>query len=453
MSAQDVQTICYPLQVKNAIVFHQPQEGRLTETQLYQDHVMRLRKLTAATLATEKYDALAIYAGDVQQFFADDQHLPFKPTPHFTHWCPLRSKGHVLLISGDEQPRLYLDDKPSYWIDTEVKLDTDWASSFCIAPIDAAKPTLQAIKNVAWIGPEVAWLPQHINCNPEPLRLRLDAGRSIKSEYEIACITAANRIAVRGHARLQECCAAGASELDLHLAYLQATEQRECDLPYINIIALDEKAAILHYQHKRKDVHNGKVLLADCGASVRGYVSDVSRTWTSKDIHPLFAQLSQAMERIQQELCAAVKSAVPFYDLHYQAHEKIATLLIETQLLRDVSCEEAIAEGLSKIFFPHGLGHLLGIQVHDVGGERLPCPYAKPLVRVFDPMRFKGKLAVNEVITIEPGLYFIPMLLDQQRDNPKLNHHLLDALRPYGGIRIEDNVLVKEDTAINLTRL
>lgn len=425
----------------------------MTETQLYQDHIARLRQTTAAALQAEKYDALAIYSGDVQQFFADDQYLPFKPTPHFAHWCPLRTKGHVLLISGDEQPRLYLDDKPSYWVDTAVNLNTDWANSFRIAPIDAAKPALQAIKNAAWIGPEVEWLPQHIDCNPKPLRLRLDAGRSIKSEYEIACITAANRIAMRGHARLRECFTAGESEFDMHLAYLQATQQRECDLPYITVIALNEKAAILHYQHKRKDVRNAHVLLADCGATVQGYASDITRTWASKAAHPLFIELLQAIERIQQELCAAVKSAVPFYDLHYQAHEKIATLLIETQLLRDVSCEEAIAEGLSKIFYPHGLGHLLGLQVHDVGGERLPCPYAKPMLPVFANMHFKGKLTVNEVITIEPGLYFIPMLLDQQRDNPKLNHTLLDALRPCGGIRIEDNVLVKEDTAINLTRL
>ena len=425
----------------------------MTETQLFQAHVARLRKTTAEALNAEKYDALAIYAGDVQQYFADDQYLPFKPTPHFAHWCPLRTKGHVLLISSDEQPRLYLDDKPSYWVDTEVNLNTDWADSFNIVPIDAAASELRAIKNAAWIGPDSTWRPQHIFLNPEPLRSRLDAVRSVKSAYEIACITAANRIAMRGHARLQECFAAGASELEMHHAYLQATEQRECDLPYITVIAIDEKAAILHYQHKRKDVRNARVLLADCGATVKGYVADVTRTWASKAAHPIFIQLLQALERIQQELCAAVKSDVPFYDLNYQAHEKIAKLLIETQLLRDVSCDEAIASGLSKIFFPHGLGHLLGIQVHDVGGERLPCPYAKPLLQIFTNMHFKGKLTVDEVITIEPGIYFIPMLLDQQRDNPKLNHSLIDALRPCGGIRIEDNVHVKEDTSINLTRL
>ena len=424
----------------------------MTETQLFQAHVARLRQTTAAALNAEKYDALAIYAGTVQQYFADDQDIAFRPTPHFSHWCPLRTPAHTLLLRGDARPVLFLHDQPSYWVDNEVGLDPCWAESFTITSstdLVAALRQLQA----AWIGPEVEWLPQHIDCNPQALRSRLDMVRSIKSEYEIACISAANAIAHRGHARLHECFVAGKSEFALHLAYLQATQQMDHELPYPTIIALDDKAAVLHYQHKRRDRRNGKVLLADCGASVRGYAADVTRTWASKAVHPLFVQLLQALERIQQELCAEVKSDVPFYDLHYQAHEKIAALLIETQLLRDVSRDEALAAGLSKVFFPHGLGHLLGLQTHDVGGERLPCPYAKPLLPVFANMRGKGKLAVDEVITIEPGIYFIPMLLDQQRDNPKLNHPLIDALRPCGGMRIEDNVHVKADTAINLTRL
>ena len=424
----------------------------MTKTQLFQAHIARLRKTTAEALNAEKYDALAIYAGDVQQYFADDQYLPFKPTPHFAHWCPLRTPAHTLLLRGDECPVLFLHDKPSYWVDNEVVLDPFWADNFTIASSDDLVAELRKLK-AAWIGPEVEWLPQHIDRNPKALCSRLDAVRSIKSEYEIACISAANKIARRGHAHLHECFVAGESEFAMHLAYLRATQQVDNELPYPTIIALDDKAAVLHYQHKRRDLRHGKVLLADCGASVRGYVADVTRTWASKAAHPLFVQLLQALERIQQELCAEVKSDVPFYDLHYHAHEKIAALLIETQLLRDVSCAEAIASGLSKIFFPHGLGHLLGLQTHDVGGERLPCPYAKPLLPVFANMSFKGKLTVDEVITIEPGIYFIPMLLDQQRDNPKLNHPLIDALRPCGGIRIEDNVHVKEDTSINLTRL
>lgn len=418
----------------------------------FQEHIIHLRTETAKVLVAAKLDTLVIHAGVAQRFFADDQEMAFRPTPHFSHWCPLRSAGHILLICGDARPRLYLHNKPSYWVDNEIKLDTGWLDSFDIASIDDAEPALRALKNGAWIGPDLSWRPPHIDFNPVALQQELDANRACKTPYEISCIAAANRVAMRGHARLQECFAAGASELELHHAYLQATQQQECDLPYPSIIALGHKAAVLHYQHKRKEIRNAPVLLADCGATVRGYAADVTRTWTRQHAHPLFIELLREIERIQQELCAAVKSGVSFYDLNYQAHERIAALLIATKLLVDVSRDEAIAAGLSKIFFPHGLGHLLGIQVHDVGGERLPCPYEKPLLQVFANLRFKGKLKVDEVVTIEPGIYFIPMLLDQQRANPKLNHNLIEALLPCGGIRIEDDILVRSNDAVNLTR-
>ena len=434
-----------------------------TKQQQFAAHITRLCRAAVQALAAEHYDVLAIYAGNMQQYFADDQELPFRPTPHFTHWCPLRSAGHVLLISADQRPHLYLQRRPNYWVDAEPQLDSFWVDSFTINVSDnitallhkkfAANRATQKSARYAWIGPEVSWLPDAVVCNPTSLCQRLDAIRSVKSAYEIACIRAANVIAKRGHARLRESFAAGLSEFELHLAYLQATQQTDNELPYPTIIALDEKAAILHYQHKRTTVREGKVLLADCGASVHGYAADVTRTWTSPRAHPLFIELGAALERIQQELCGEVKDGVPFYDLHYHAHEKITALLIASQLLQNVSKDEALASGLSKIFFPHGLGHLLGIQTHDVGGERLPCPYAKPLLEVFANMRFKGKLVTDEVVTIEPGIYFIPLLLDQHSHDRRLNQKLITALRPYGGIRIEDNLHVRANDAVNLTRI
>lgn len=423
-----------------------------TRQQQFQAHITNLRQTTAALLAAEGYDALAIYAGHPQQYYADDIDMPFRPTPHFNYWCPLRSPHHTLLIRGDAKPTLYLHDKPSYWLDNTTDLDPFWADSFAVANRADLATALKQNARVAWLGPEVEWLPPAVTRNPTKLLTQLDNLRRHKSAYEIDCMRTANAIASRGHIRLHECFQTGASEFELHLAYLQATQQDDYTLPYPTIIALDDKAAILHYQYKRRDLRNGKVLLADCGASVHGYAADVTRTWTSKHAHPLFAELLQQMQTIQQELCAAVKSGTAFYDLHYLAHEKIAALLLNTDILRNLSGEAAIADGLTKIFFPHGLGHPLGIQTHDVDGERPPCNYTKPRLPVFEKIRLTGELTVGEVITVEPGLYFIPMLLDQQQDNNKLNHSLLAALRPCGGIRIEDNVLVKKDHAINLTR-
>jgi Xaa-Pro dipeptidase len=120
------------------------------------------------------------------------------------------------------------------------------------------------------------------------------------------------------------------------------------------------------------------------------------------------------------------------------------------------SLEQALLHDIPSLFMPHGVGHLLGIQVHDAGGHlaneegevRQP-PAEFPFLRNTRPME------QGMVFTVEPGLYFIPVLLNPERNSVTgkfLNWNLIDELLPLGGIRIEDNVLVEETKVINLTR-
>lgn len=424
----------------------------MSERELFQEHVGFLREATLKVLASEGYSGLAIYAGHDRHYFADDHNVPFRPVPHFSHWCPLHSPGHLLLIDNRDKPTLYLHREETFWIDTETNIAPFWLDSFKIVSAKEAKKELSSCSNLAWIGPRISWLPASIAFNPPSLCQALDNNRRIKTPYEIQCLTAATNIAARGHKRIRELFnLADRSEFDIHLAYLQATAQCESELPYTNIIAFDAKAAILHYQHKRTNPKEADVLLADCGARYHNYCADITRTYVRKNKHPVFTHLLQGLESAQQDLCAEIRNDVPFYDVHYLAHEKIVDLLYEAKII-SLAGEEAIAAGISKIFFPHGLGHLLGIQTHDVGGDRVDCTYRKPFLEIFAPMRFKGKLITNEVITVEPGIYFIPKLLNPHRQNQKLNWKLIDDLIPMGGMRIEDNVLVEEDRCINFTR-
>ena len=113
-------------------------------------------------------------------------------------------------------------------------------------------------------------------------------------------------------------------------------------------------------------------------------------------------------------------------------------------------------QGITSVFFPHGLGHMLGLQVHDMGGylhdERgthISAPDAHPFLRC------TRTLAVNQVLTIEPGIYIIDSLLDglkQDKRQAQINWDTIDQLRPFGGIRIEDNVIVHADRNENMTR-
>ncbi|MDN4481872.1 M24 family metallopeptidase, partial [Demequina sp. EGI L300058] len=142
-------------------------------------------------------------------------------------------------------------------------------------------------------------------------------------------------------------------------------------------------------------------------------------------------------------------------ELHIHAHHLVAGVLREHGIIR-MDAEAAVASGVTSAFFPHGLGHPIGLAVHDVAGfqqnERggsIPRPEGHPFLRM------TRVLEAGMVVTIEPGLYFIDMLLDELRANPAakdVDWARVDAFRPYGGIRIEDDVVCTDGEPENLTR-
>ena len=218
---------------------------------------------------------------------------------------------------------------------------------------------------------------------------------------------------------------------------------------------MNEKGATLHYENKR-GLHNGKTLILDCGANVRGYGSDITRTFVSHSCDHRFKFLLAGMEKLERELADAARPGLRFGDLHHIAHGKIGTLLCQAGVL-NAGPEEALEKGFTRPFFPHGLGHHLGIQIHDVGGKLAsPCGRLEPPPEAYPSLRNTRMMEVGHLITIEPGMYFIPMLLKPFRDgadSKAFNWKLIDELTPLGGIRIEDDVLVTEKGSRNITRV
>ena len=265
----------------------------------------------------------------------------------------------------------------------------------------------------------------------------------------------ATAMGVAGHRAAQEAFAGGGSEFDILLAFLDASRQHPGELPYPAIVAADEHAAVLHYQFYQRNRAPAASLLIDAGCASCGYASDITRSYAA-DGRPEFAALIDALDELQQALCDQVRPGLQFAELQDRAHRGIAGLLAGHGLI-DADPGEILSAGATQCFFPHGLGHLLGAQVHDVGGDladlagtRLEAPAAYPRLRLL------RELQADQVLTIEPGLYFIDSLLEKLRAGPlgaRVDWSLIERLRPCGGIRIEDNLRITGTGAENLTRL
>ncbi|EWH01075.1 Xaa-Pro dipeptidase [Halomonas sp. BC04] len=290
--------------------------------------------------------------------------------------------------------------------------------------------------------------------NPTALLLALDEERVRKSEYEVTCIGQANRQAMAGHVAARDAFLSGAAELDVQLAYLKASRQRESHVPYGNIIGINAHAGVLHYQHyDATPPAKQQSLLVDAGHRYRGYCSDITRTWAGEQADALIPALIEGVTQVQQQLIATLRPGVDYVALHKRMHDLLADLLVEHRIVLG-SPESAVANGITRAFCPHGLGHLLGIQVHDVAGRHAADGVALPPPGEHPALRLTRELEAGMVVTIEPGLYVIPMLLDPLREGSvsrEVNWERVERLAPHGGIRIEDNVLVTTDAAKNLT--
>ncbi len=406
------------------------------------------------------FSRLVISSGISSFFYDDDIATVFRPYHFFTYFCPEPGEGHVLVLKPGERPRLYFYAPVDYWHETSKLRETFYRLEFDVVECASREQIWDALgeeESTAYIGPEHQLAEKaEFAVNDPALLARLAWERSFKTEYEIKCIERATRRAARGHIAAREAFFQGASELAIHMEYLKAVRVLEQDLPYPTIICLDEKSAILHYHKKRNKYHSGKTFLIDAGARYFGYGSDITRTYATHEAHPVFRELLSAMDTVQKQLTALVKPGLSFARLHQIAHTLIAQLLLDAKIIKGLSAEAAVGEGLSNVFFPHGLGHLLGILTHDVAGkqsDKTGTPI-QPNPR-FPFLRTGRILDASMVLTIEPGLYFIESLITPWRLGPMSQHfdfELISQLLPQGGIRIEDNILVTHSGHRNLTR-
>jgi Xaa-Pro dipeptidase len=427
----------------------------------YLDHIATLRARWSRALAAEGFDGAVVAAGDGRNYFLDDQSPPWRANPHFAQWLPGEAcPRSMLLIRPAERPRLYFHQPADYW--HQPPAIPDWIGDaleiLVFADADRLQRAVMADAGSNHIA-RVAEAPGSGTVdNPPGLLARLHWDRAVKTPFEIRCMREATARAVRGHRAAQAAFQAGCSEFEIHLRYLAAARQTSEELPYPSIVAQNEHAGVLHYQHYDRDPPaTRRSFLIDAGATARGYAADVTRTYAAVDAPQgdRFEALVQALDAAQRALIEQIRPGLPYPALHEQAHGAIARILVEHGIAR-CSADAAFESGLTRTFLPHGLGHLLGLQTHDVGGLQAdaagtPAPPAPQ----YPALRLTRTIEAGQAFTIEPGLYFIPLLLEEAAGSPNrklVDWSAIEALRPFGGIRIEDNVLVGVETVQNLTR-
>jgi Xaa-Pro dipeptidase len=419
----------------------------------YRDHVARLQRSTEAILAAQKYEALVLCSGAPQSKNRfDDQAWPLSPTPAFAHWCPLVEPDTFLVIRAGRTPTLVRTVVDDFWETTPPPESDHFWSAFDVVTVGPghAGDVLPGGK-VAVITRDPGQAPPG-EVNPPALLAALDALRTKKSAYEIECLAEATRRAVRGHKRTDEAFKAGpVSELGIHLAYLEASDQDDLWTPYKNIVALGAHSAVLHYvAYQTKKVSGETSLLVDAGARCNGYGSDITRSYVrgTSAAATRFAELIAGMDRLQQEVIRRIKPGLPYEELHDDSHRLLADVLRETGIGKG-SAQDLVDRGITRVFFPHGLGHSLGVITHDVGMKQRPPRDNNKF------LRNTSEIEVGQVFTIEPGFYVIDALLAPLKDDERarlIDWKIVDELRPFGGIRIEDNVVVEAKGVRNLTR-
>ena len=424
-------------------------------------HLLAVCERTAQALASCGYAGLLVYAGSPLPVFEDDRTYPFEANAPFKVWAPLSdAPGSFIWFVPGSRPTLILERPQDYWHKPPSLPQGYWVRHFdvhTVADRVGARAALPAdLSRAAYIGEVFDGLDDfRIGAiNPRALLSRLDYARAVKSPYELVCLREANRLGALGHVAAAAAFAGGGSEFEIELAFLEACGLREQELPYNPIIALNASAAVLHYQVLEKDAPPERhSLLIDAGAEFAGYASDITRTYARADRD--FAELIARMDEMQQSLCAGVRAGVDWRDVQLRAHELTAEVLRDADLIR-CNAAEAVERGVTGVFLPHGIGHLLGLEVHDVGGlmrsaegGEIERPKGHP------HLRLTRVLEAGFVVTMEPGIYFIPQLLQAARSDERgreINWLRVEALARFGGIRIEDNLAITATGPENLTR-
>lgn len=373
-----------------------------------------------------------------------DQTYPFRPHPEYYWLTGLNRPGGVLAYSPQDG-----------WTHFVVPV----SDSERLWTADGPPPVGRDIAQLsAWLA-QRSQLPTVCLGVPYPgvasdserapiLQMHCDTVRRRKDAAEIALVRQAAAATAAGFAHIESLLRPGITERALQIELEAAMFRAGADgVGYETIVGFGPRAAVLHGQPSNAVARPDDVVLIDAGGEIGFYTADVTRTYSAGG---KFTPEQQAVYDIvlAAELAGIdhCRIGVEWHDVHRTAAAEIATGLRELGILK-CGVDEALDTAAVWLFFPHGIGHTVGLGVRDVGGHAPDRPAGRQCCGASP--RIDLPLEENHLVTVEPGIYFVPAILDsahyREHYRAAVNWVLLERWRPVGGVRIEDNVLVTDE--------
>lgn len=282
----------------------------------------------------------------------------------------------------------------------------------------------------------------------------LNLVRRVKDEEEIALVRSCANAASKGYELLKKMIRPGISERALQIEYEAEVYRHGAQkMPYGSIVGVGTNSAILHASPSMRLCQEQEIILVDAGADIEDYCVDITRVFNSSgDLNGQQKDIFEIVLKAQSESIQLCQPGVHWSEVHKASALAIGQGLIDLNIIKG-SVEELVQQGVVSLFFPHGVGHMVGHRVRDVGGD----PTQEPAYVGGTRLRVNITLQDHYLMTVEPGLYFIAAILNdlnnRSRFKDQVNWHEVEKWMNFGGIRLEDDILVKKDSPENLTGL
>jgi len=399
-----------------------------------------------------------------------DNAYPFRQNSHFLYYTGL-AEPDLVMLSFPERDHDILFSKPAsiddiVWTGPKPS-PADLAREAGIDTIEDMERIEDYLDKVRAQKTEIRYLPPYqysalfrlarllkveigeVVPNASQLLMeRVADQRSVKSDVEIAEIEEALGVSDRMHRACMAAARPGMRESELagliQGIALSSDRQQAFD-PIVTV-----RGEVLHNHSYDGILSEGQLLLNDSGAeSVMFYASDITRTFpVSGRFTSAQAEIYQLVLRMQLGTIGMIKPGLSYREIHLGACRILAEGLRAMGLMKG-NPSDAVDAGAHALFFPHGIGHMMGLDVHDMEdlGDIVGHKKEKRSGQFgLNFLRLSRPLECGFVITVEPGMYFIPALIDrwqqEQQHKEFVNYDAVDAFRNFGGIRIEDDVLV-----------